>query len=258
MRRNRFLIFSIIAVLIIFSLTLVGPVRGSVERLFGPVLAVFYSKSVAVRKTVQVVRSLDTLPRENEDLNNRIADLLAENARLKEIEHENILLRDELKISSENKNRRIVATRVIARSPISFLDTITIDRGATEHIATGQPVTLHGSLVGKVISAADHTAQVQLITSVDAITQAQLQNSRTNGIVKGGVRGLIMDFIPQDTSVSPGESIITSGLGGSLHPGILIGTVESVISKKNDIFQSISIKPAAPITLIDIVFVEVQ
>lgn len=230
---------------------------GKLTRLGAPVLLTLEKSGASVKRTLRIWRDLRSLPAENDSLNSRISDLLAQNARLKELEHENTLLKDELKITSDQAERRLVAARIVARSPFSFLEVVTIDRGQADGVNVGQAATLHGNLVGKIVATAEHDARLQLITSSDAVIQARLQNSRANGIVRGGVQGLQLELIAQDVSVAEGENVITSGLGGALRPGILIGTVLSVSSKKSDIFQSVAVKPATDMNTVDIVFVEV-
>lgn len=231
---------------------------GSLVRVTGSILAAFENSGRTVRRTLRIFRDIRSLPAENDSLNSRLSDLLFENARLKEIEHENQLLKNELKISSDLAERRVVAARIVARSPFSFFEVVTVDRGQRDGLADGQAATLHGNLVGRVVATSENSAQLQLITSSDAIIQARLQNSRANGIVRGGVQGLQLELIAQDVTILPGENVITSGLGGALRPGILIGTVLAVSSNKSDIFQSVAVKPATDMNTVDIVFIEVK
>lgn len=253
----------VLAVMIIGAILILIPgrqaegVRQSFKKGLAPITGLIYRSSASVRKTILVIRDLKAAPAENQELSSQIAQLLTENARLKEVDYENSLLRSELKLSSSQPNRKLVGGRIISRSTFSFLDVITIDRGTKDGIKADQPVTLNGALIGKIISVGSGTADVELITSSNAITQAQLQNSRVTGVIRGGIRGLVLDYVPQDTPVTPGETVVTSGLGGNLRAGLLIGTVIDVISKKNDVFQSISIKPAVNISRVDWVFVEI-
>lgn len=258
--RQKYLIIGLIVVslLIIVPSKVSDGLKGAVLFITHPIVAFVFNRSMSVRHWVLVFRDLKNLPLENEELTYRISDLLSQNTLLKEVEHENALLRDELAISHQIPERHIVAAHVVSKNVFSFLDSLVIDKGTSDNVSVGQAVTLRGVLVGKVTSASLHESNVQLITSADAITQAQLQNSRMNGLVRGGIAGLILEFIPQDTTVVPGENVITSGLGGDMRSGILIGTVISVISKKSDIYQTITIKPAAPLNAIDTVFVEIK
>ncbi len=258
MKYNRTVLLVIVtAALLIVPSMIITPVRSAGRQLLRPVTSALYAKNVTVRRWVGIVHNLSSLPAQNDTLSGQVAELSAENARLKEVDHENTLLRAELQVSPVGSPRHIVAARVTNSSPFSYLDRISIDRGGNDGIKGGQAVTIHGNLVGKIVSVSDKSADVLLITSIDSIVQAELQNSRTNGVVRGGIHGLVLESIPQDTSVTVGENIVTNGLGGSLRPGLLIGTVSGIISKKNDIFQSIAIKPAINLSLVDVVFVEI-
>lgn len=216
-----------------------------------------YQRSLGLRKIGLVLRDLHQLPNQNEDLTKEVSRLLSENSRLREVEHENQLLRQELKIPADEKRFTILASHVINRSALSFLDVAAIDKGSLDGVIVGQAVTLGGALLGRVVAVMAHSADVQLITSSDSIVQSQLQNSRALGIIRGGIHGLVLDYIAQDTTVAAGESVVTSGLGGNLRAGIMIGTVEHTLSQKSDIFQSMSVKPTVRLNQIDIVFVEI-
>ena len=139
-----------------------------------------------------------------------------------------------------------------------FQDIVSIDKGQSSGVKADQPVTSSGALIGKIIYAGNSTADVELITSSNAVTQVQLQNSRTSAILKGGIRGLMLEFIPLDIVIAPGEGVITSGLGGNLRPGLVIGTVDRVVSQKNEVFQRVSVKSAANISRADLVFIEIN
>lgn len=258
MRRNRIIIVAaVVIIVLLLPVSYSRQIRGAIVSSSQPLLEFLYEQSLSIRKIAITIRDLRRLPTENENLVAQVSRLLAENSTLNELKHENQLLRQELKIPVGEQRNKIIASRVIARSTLSFLDLVTIDHGHVDGVTIGQAVTVNNAFVGKVVSVGPRTADIQLVTSSDAITQGQLQTSRASGVVRGGIRGLVLEYIPQDTVITSGEVVITSGLGGVLRPGILIGTVEAVISKKNDIFQSISIKPAVSISKVDIVFVEV-
>ena len=53
---------------------------------------------------------------------------------------------------------------------------------------------------------------------------------------------MTLENIPLDTPIAGGENIITSGLGGKLPKGILIGKAGKEISAKSDIFKAIEVK----------------
>jgi rod shape-determining protein MreC len=56
---------------------------------------------------------------------------------------------------------------------------------------------------------------------------------------------LMMTYVNRDARVAPGESVITSGLGGVFPKGILIGaTTRARINKQTGMYQDVDITPA--------------
>ena len=68
-----------------------------------------------------------------------------------------------------------------------------------------------------------------LVTDVDSAVSSLILESRAQGVVAGGYnRRLSMEFVSQDAAVKEGDTVITSGLGGSYPPGLVIGRVTGV------------------------------
>ena len=123
-------------------------------------------------------------------------------------------------------------------------------------MAPKMAVVYNGVLVGQVSVVYKTTSKVTLITSKDSMVQAMLQDSRANGLLKGGLSGLYLDNIVLDTQYKTGENVITSGLGGDIRQGILIGTAGKMQSYSSGIFESIEVNPLVDFSKLEIVFVE--
>jgi cell shape-determining protein MreC len=100
------------------------------------------------------------------------------------------------------------------------------------------------------------TSKILLITSKDSIIQAMLQNSRSKGVLRGGISGLYLDDITTDTTYKIGENVVTSGLGGDIMSGMLIGTAGKLESASSSIFKTISVEPLVDISSLELVFVK--
>jgi rod shape-determining protein MreC len=73
---------------------------------------------------------------------------------------------------------------------------------------------------------------------------ARVQNSRVTGIVRGNIDGgLVMERIPQGETVSPGDIVLTSGLGGNFPGKLVIGQITEVSRRDSDMFQSARVRP---------------
>jgi rod shape-determining protein MreC len=72
----------------------------------------------------------------------------------------------------------------------------------------------------------------------------------------GSVTGqLSLDMISQDASVTVGEVVLTSGLGGSYPPNLLVGQVVSIRKLASDLFQQAAIQPSVDFSQLGFVLV---
>ena len=102
-----------------------------------------------------------------------------------------------------------------------------------------------GVVVGKIIDIKPGTAKICLTTSPGCQLAASLQNqNKTLGIVEGDLGLTIkMSYIPQLEKININDIVITSGLGGDIPRGLVIGKVQSVRNESNEIWQSATIEP---------------
>jgi rod shape-determining protein MreC len=157
----------------------------------------------------------------------------------------------------ELKNRlpfQTVAAEVIATSPGESSKAIFIDKGTDAGLTPDLAVITPAGIVGKTIGVFPHSAQVLLITDPSSGAACTLQRSRVQGILKGGRLNLCqVSYVLNETPVSEGEPVITSGLDRIYPKGLPIGTV--VEAARGDIFKSITVKPAAALDRLESVLV---
>ena len=178
-------------------------------------------------------------------LRDELDKLRAENAKLAALAEEN----DSLKAAVGYKDRApasLVAARVIAESGADTLRTMAIDRGSDDGLAVGDPVvTGDGLLVGKVHDVEAKTATVLRLEDSRSRLAVTVQNlQETIGILEGQ-RGLsaVITLIPQAEVISPGDSVVTSGIEPGVPRGLIVGTVEKVEKRNQDPFQTALIRP---------------
>jgi rod shape-determining protein MreC len=249
--RNLLLILFVVVVLIGIVLNEAGylePIEGIVLRLISPLqarLATIVETSGGLFKTA---RELQALRQRNEELEERYAQLLIENVALKEAAQENIELRALLNFREKQPGFLLVGSEVkasvIGRDPSNFLRYLTIDAGREQGVDKGMPVVVPRGLVGRVQSVGPNWARVLLISDPRSSVSALLQSSRATGQVQGLVSGdLAMKYISQEKVISEGEIVLTSGLGGNLPKGIVIGQVTAVEQRDSDMFQQATVSP---------------
>lgn len=128
-----------------------------------------------------------------------------------------------------------VTGRVIGRSTDAWNQTITVDIGSEDGVDAGLTVVGPSGVIGQVVSVSEGACTVRLLTDPQSGVAAMIQSSRTDGIVRGSLVGVLtLDNVSEDADVQVGDVVITSGLGGSFTKGLLIGTVVRIEGKATD------------------------
>ncbi|HEX2283153.1 MAG TPA: rod shape-determining protein MreC [Thermomicrobiales bacterium] len=168
------------------------------------------------------------LAAENERLRDERDALLAENARLRELEPKVQQLEDQLLFQEAQPNLISLPANVVGRDPQSREKFIVIDKGAADGVAIGMPVVSPHFLVGQVIEVDEDRSKVLLTVDSAFQTGALLQDSRSRGVIYGRWQAggrMVMRHIPTDTEMSEGELVITSGMTSGIPEGLIIGQV---------------------------------
>ncbi len=243
-RVHLLIIFVILVGIILLNiLGIFGPFRTVVAYVFSPIERLFSKIGSGIGGVFGVASDVKSLVKENQGLKDKNEKFIVENAKVKELERENDILREQLayvKMSPYN----LIPAFIIAADPNNFSQIHTINRGTTHGVKKDAPVLASdGILVGKIIEADFTNAKIRIITDSQFSLIAEVQGSGADGVVRGehGL-GLIMEMIPRDKIVKKGDTIVTSGLDKNFPSKILIGEVEEVMNPENEIFQKVRIK----------------
>ena len=148
----------------------------------------------------------------------------------------------------------LLAARVIGTSPAATTRTVLIDRGSEDGIKTNMVVLTPEGIVGKVVAVFPTVAQVLLVTDQKSGVGALVAESSLLGVVKGtGSSQCRLDYISNQESIAAGALIVTSGQDQRYPKGLPIGRVETV--RPGEIFQEITVSPAAPLSRLEHVLV---
>jgi rod shape-determining protein MreC len=101
-----------------------------------------------------------------------------------------------------------------------FSHKIWIDRGAEEGVFTGQAVIDGLGIVGQVENVLRHSSSVRLISDPDHALPVQINRTglRTVAYGSGQTSHLLMPNVPLQADITPGDMIVTSGLGDRFPP----------------------------------------
>lgn len=227
---------------------LLQPVEGLLLRITAPVQEGISGISSQFSELAQTARDLRELRQRNEELEAQNAALLLDNVRLREVETEAALLRDLLNFAQPNPSYQVIGARVVGRAiaqdPSNLQRYITLDVGRESGIERNMPVITDRGLVGRVSEVGENWSRVLLLIDPQSTVNALTQSTRASGSVQGQADGsLIMRSISQADTVSVGDTVFTSGLGGNFPRQLLIGQIIEAERKDFELYQSAIVQP---------------
>lgn len=230
--------------LVLHSTGLLQPLEDLLIRLTTPLQEGMSLLATRLGDAAQTVRDLRDLRQRNEALQAENDRLLLENVRLREIQHELALLRDLLNFKQTNPSFEVQGAHVIGRDPSNVQSYVILDVGREKDIERNMPVITDRGLVGRIYEVGEGWSRVLLIVDSSSFVNALTQSTRASGLVQGQADGtLAMLNIPQAETVSVGDTVFTSGLGGNFPRQILIGQITDVERKDYELYQSASVQP---------------
>lgn len=226
-------------------------ITNDISAVFG---RVFEAPVRAIDGVFSKVNNLQNTYLENQRLKkeiNQISEVQSENQALRE---ENKKLKDELDLQATLTEYKKISATVIARNPDRWLDTLIIDRGTTDGLEVGMSVLGEKGLIGRISEVNPTSSKVMLLTNegqhviqtaAEIITK---EDEAVHGIISRfdyETDQLIMERITSDVTIKKGMKVSTSGLGGVVPRGLLVGEVAKVSMDEHGLGQQIHIEPAA-------------
>jgi len=221
-------------------------IRSAMEYAFEPVFEVVGLPAEALQALERRTRERDELVAENEQLLQqllKVSGLLQTQVSLRQ---ENQRLRDLLGATRGRLYHfQFAEMKQVALDPFSHK--VWIDRGAEEGVVAGQAVIDGKGIVGQVEDVQRHISSVRLISDPDHALPVQVNRTglRTVAYGTGETSHLLMPNVPLQADISPGDVIVTSGLGDRFPAGFLVGEVERVERDTGETFASVYVRPYA-------------
>jgi rod shape-determining protein MreC len=118
------------------------------------------------------------------------------------------------------------------------------------------PVVSPEGIVGHVLQTSPHSAKILLVIDFNSSVDALIQRSRAKGVVEGNGESLCrLKYAPRTQDIQPGDTVVTSGLGGRYPKGLLVGKISKVDKKSYGLFQQAEIVPSVDFAKLEEVFV---
>lgn len=144
-----------------------------------------------------------------------------------------------------------ITARVIVVPGGNFTHSMILEHGPGYKIPSGSAVVTSEGLVGYIISSGKHFSRVLLISDVNARIPVILSDSSWPGLAvgKNGLT-LELDFLPAESKPSDNEAVVTSGHGGLLPAGILVGRVSSISKEQVLVTPSVELRKLSFVTIL--------
>jgi len=230
--------------------------EGMALRPLGALQGWLSQRVTAIQTLLTSPTDLATLRAENLRLEAEVARLERELIAVREQAAEAEVLAGLLGYARTRPESRYVAARVIGQDVSPFIRSVWIDRGSDGGLQQGMPVVTERGLVGRVAEVYSTIARIQLITDPQSSVNVRLQSSRADGALQAQLNGeLWVEAIDQSASVTPGELVLTSGLGGAFPSDIPVGQILTVRKRDYELFQQAVVQPSADLENLLVVLV---
>ncbi|HMR32254.1 MAG TPA: rod shape-determining protein MreC [Geminicoccaceae bacterium] len=194
-----------------------------------PALQLLNQPVLAVRGLADKAGKLLALHEENRRLRDENRRLLAWQSEATRLGVENKALREMLRVPMVEQAPMWTAARIVGDSGGPFTQTRLIDAGSNRGIANGMAVVTENGLAGRVVQTGERSARVMLLTDFNSRIPVIVESSRDRAILQGdNGPDPRLDFLPLNPRLAAGDRVLTSGDGGLLPAGLVVGQVASV------------------------------
>ena len=244
-------------------LTLNTPATTAVQAKVMTVFSPFIPASATVQtQTTQAIApeiNPKELQRDNEKLRLEVQKLRIINQRREELLEENNKLRQLNGYKQRAPFKNLIAAHVIKRSAATWWNTIIIDKGSNDGIATDSPVVTDIGLVGKTGRVSPTFSEVVLLTDELCRVASMVEGTREKGILTGERGGgemkpdLRLRFLSRNAAILPGSNVYSSGDGGVFPAKLLLGKVKRF--ENQEISGEAVVEAAVDFSVLEDVFV---
>ena len=255
---------AIALVMTILTLLLSGRafvLTGAVNTILRPGRALMDSLAELAEKQFAADDEVVQLRTENEQLKAQLAEMQQTVRDSESLLDENDRLRGLLGLQAKHREFDFESATIVAWGASNWTSEFTISKGSEYGIEVYDcVVTEAGDLVGVVQEVGVGWSTVRTILDTDFSMGVSIYESAETAVAEGSFElmkqgYLRLTYIPADSSLRTGYTILTSGLGGNYPMGLTIGTVATVATDVSGLTDYAIIRPAAEIASLSAIYV---
>ena len=223
-----------------------------------PVKSVMSSMVGSLEELYGYIYEFDNLKAENEQLKEEIAALEQEYA---DIYEENDRLRNLLELSERHADFTYETATIISWTSSSWESTCTINKGSDAGLALGDCIIPeNGFLVGQITELDKTTATVTTILDASSSVGALLSSTSEAAIAQGDFslmaeKQLKLSYLPDGSKIGSGDTIVSSGKGGTFPQGLVIGHIVGNVISDSGLEDYAIIEPSVDFDSVSHIFV---
>lgn len=197
---------------------------------------------------------------ENEELKATLNEIDSASNEVSDLKEENAQLREMLDMKNSIKSDVKLSADVIARTPASWFNELTVNVGSENKVASTMLVVANGGLIGSVDQVNEHSSRISLLTNKknneNISVRIQSGSKTIYGIIVGydeKKSAFIVSQLNTSDEIKEDSKVVTSGLGSYPVANISVGKVSSVASSSDYLTKEVYIKPSADFSDIRVV-----
>ena len=214
---------------IIFFLDIYGtkftkPVRGIINDI---VYRVTFLASTPTRIIPEVGRNISTfldVREENQKLKTEIERYKSLELNVEYLSNQNRDLQKILETEYLNQNlNNIVLAKVLVDKNSPFLKSIILNKGTSNGVLKGMPVTKNNYLVGRIVESNYLSSRVLLLNDLNSRIPVTLEEGAQAILSGSSFKNPVLEYLPDDYELIEGINIFASGKDGIFAAGTPIG-----------------------------------
>lgn len=139
-----------------------------------------------------------------------------------------------------------VAVEVLYEPANAYSRHLVLNKGASSGIRAGMPVIDEGGVVGQVVRVTPFTAEAALLTDDKVSIPVQVLRNGLRLIAFGAGGGKVeARYLAADVDLEPGDTLVTSGIGGVFPAGLSVASIDSV---QRDAASGFAVGVATPLS----------